>query len=206
MTASAAGTAHHAFLEFVSLDALDDVANLEAEAERMVECGILAPEERAALELESIAAFWRSTIGRELLEQRHLLQREMAFSARFTLKELNEFQAAAHESLSGSPAQGASTWQGAEPDGEFVVVTGAVDLVALFPKEIWLLDFKTDTADREAWREIARRYEPQVRMYALALSRIYGRPVTRAWLHALRLRQTIAVALAPVGTPPATTS
>lgn len=206
MTASAAGTAHHAFLEFVSLDALDDPAHLEAEAERMVKCGILAAEERAALELESIAAFWRSNIGRELLAQRHLLQRELPFSARFTLKELNEFQAAAHASLSGKADGSASTRQGTAPDGEYVIVTGAVDLVALLPKEIWLLDFKTDTADGEAWKEIARRYEPQVRMYALALSRIYRRPVTRAWLHALRLRKTISVGLVPQKAPPATRS
>ncbi|MHC1769977.1 MAG: UvrD-helicase domain-containing protein [Verrucomicrobiia bacterium] len=197
LTPTAAGTAHHTFLELVSLEALDDAGRLSAEAEQMVQRGVLTPEERGALDLESIAAFWRSVVGQELLAQRHLLQRELPFTARFTLEELARFQAMARDALTGT-----SDHRSSAPDSgldqEFVVVTGVVDLVALLPKEIWLLDFKTDAADGEVWKEIASRYEPQIRMYALALSRVYRRPVTRAWLHALRLRQTIAVGIAAV--------
>ncbi len=193
LTASAAGTAHHTFLEWVALEALDSPRQLAAEAERLVQGGLLAPEERGALDLEAIAAFWRSVVGQELLTQRRFLQRELPFTARFTLEELARFQSMARETLTGTPdLRSADT----RLDQEFVVVTGVVDLVALLPKEIWLLDFKTDAADGEAWMEIATRYEPQIRLYALALSRVYGRPVTRAWLHALRLRQTLAVGLA----------
>lgn len=197
LTPTAAGTAHHTFLELVSLEALDDAGRLAAEAEQMVQCGVLTPEERGVLDLESIAAFWRSVVGQELLAQRHLLHRELPFTARFTLEELARFQAMARDALVGTPAHRSSAPDSGS-DQEFVVVTGVVDLVALLPKEIWLLDFKTDAADGEAWKEIADRYEPQIRMYALALSRVYCRPVTRAWLHALRLRQTIAVGLAAV--------
>jgi ATP-dependent exoDNAse (exonuclease V) beta subunit len=36
-----------------------------------------------------------------------------------------------------------------------------------------------------------RLYEPQLKLYAKALSRIYSRPVTNCWLHFLTARKTI---------------
>ena len=38
-------------------------------------------------------------------------------------------------------------------------------------------------------------YETQLRLYALALSRIYHRPVTRAHLHFLNLKRSVALSL-----------
>jgi len=76
------------------------------------------------------------------------------------------------------------------------VVTGVVDLAVLLPGEIWILDFKTDAATADDWQKKAAVYQPQMHLYALALSRIYRRPVTRCWLHSLVLSQTLEC---PVG-------
>jgi len=74
--------------------------------------------------------------------------------------------------------------------GEFVVVQGIADLVVLLDEEIWLLDFKTDDVKGTELQARAQEYEPQLRLYALALERIYQRPVTRRWLHFLSVGET----------------
>jgi ATP-dependent helicase/nuclease subunit A len=79
------------------------------------------------------------------------------------------------------------------PDDEFVVVQGFADLAVILPEEIWLVDFKTDHVDRGAMAAVVQFYEPQLKLYALALGRIYRRPVTGAWLHFLSLKQLVAV-------------
>jgi ATP-dependent exoDNAse (exonuclease V) beta subunit len=81
-------------------------------------------------------------------------------------------------------------------DGEFVIITGVADLVVLRPEEIWIVDFKTDAVEPADWEKKAQRYQPQMTLYALALSRIFSRPVTRCWLHSLPARRTLPCARA----------
>jgi len=80
------------------------------------------------------------------------------------------------------------------PDDEFVVVQGFADLAVILPEEIWLVDFKTDHVDSGELAAVVKFYEPQLKLYALALGRIYRRRVTESWLHFLSLKQSVAVA------------
>ena len=64
------------------------------------------------------------------------------------------------------------------------------DLVVLLPEEIWLVDFKTDELRREELPDRIKTYTPQLKLYALALEKIYSRPVTHRWLHFLAARRT----------------
>ena len=79
------------------------------------------------------------------------------------------------------------------PDHEFVLVQGIADLVVLGPKEVWLLDFKTDNITAEELEARTAIYRPQIALYSLALERIYNRPVKRAALYFLALRQIIQI-------------
>jgi ATP-dependent exoDNAse (exonuclease V) beta subunit len=63
----------------------------------------------------------------------------------------------------------------------------------LLPDEIWLADFKTDEIRANGLAEKIKIYWPQLKLYASALSRIYGRPVTNCWLHFLSARKTVDV-------------
>jgi len=78
-------------------------------------------------------------------------------------------------------------------DGETVVVQGVADLVVLSPKEIWLVDFKTDDVRAKDLPEKTEFYSPQLKLYARALERIYSRPVTSCWLHFLAARKTVSI-------------
>ena len=170
------GSAHHAFLQWVSLDKAQTPAALKAEAARLGRENLLTREQIACLDFDALAAFWQSEAGRQLLGQSGRLERELAFTARFSAADLQQL--------------GCADFAGVGP-AEFVVVQGVMDLVAVLPGEIWLLDFKTDHFPAGELEEKIKAYRPQLALYAQALERIHRRPVTKRWLHFLALRQTV---------------
>jgi ATP-dependent helicase/nuclease subunit A len=170
-----AGTAHHKFLQHVSIEKAGDVAALEAEAKRLEREKVLSVDDVAALDFKAVAAFWNSEPGKKILKQAANVKRELAFTAKFSPKELDEI-------LGKKSAL--------KLDGEFVVVQGVADLVVLLPKEIWIIDFKTDEVRADELQEKIKIYEPQLKLYARALAKIYARPVMHCWLHFLKARKT----------------
>jgi len=178
LSAADAGTAHHKFLQHVALDNANGVAALKSEANRLEQEKVLSADERAALALEDIAAFWNSEPGRKIRAQAANVRRELAFTSRFSPAEL-------------AAITGAKSVPGLED--EFVVVQGVADLVVLLPEEIWLADFKTDEVRPAELPEKTRLYAPQLKLYARALEKIYSRPVTERWLHFLPARKTVNV-------------
>jgi ATP-dependent helicase/nuclease subunit A len=173
------GKAHHAFLQLASLTAITSADELKLEAERLLRENALTKEQTALLDYESLAGFWQSNLGRKIVAQADHVRRELPFTARFSLADLN--------ALLGRPPEPVS------PD-EFVVVQGIADLVVMLPEEIWLLDFKTDAISLDELAERTTHYEPQLKLYASALSRIYGKPVSESWLYFLSIRQAVDVA------------
>jgi len=183
LSATAIGIAHHTFLQFVALSRTATELDLRNEAERLERDGALSPDQAAALDFTALTSFWQSDLGgkiRSLPESS--VNREMPFTARFQIAEV--------ESLL-HPDRAAKTILKTEDD--FVIVQGVVDLAVLLPEEIWLLDFKTDHVSAEELPAKVQLYEPQLRLYALALKRIYQRSVTHCWLHFLAARQAVAV-------------
>ena len=59
--------------------------------------------------------------------------------------------------------------------------------------EIWLVDFKTDELASSEVEVKTKLYAPQLKLYALALARIYRRPVTECRLHFLALKGSVQV-------------
>ncbi|HEY4953108.1 MAG TPA: UvrD-helicase domain-containing protein [Verrucomicrobiae bacterium] len=178
LSAADAGTAHHKFLEHVSLDAVGEPAALAAEAKRLEREKVLSMEERAALDLNNVAAFWNSAAGNKIRRQAAEVERELPFTVKFRPKELDEIL---------------GTKSGTGLEKEFVVVQGVADLVVLLPKEIWLVDFKTDRMNDGDLSKKERDYRKQLKLYASALSKIYGRPVTNCWLHFLAAQRTVKI-------------
>jgi len=174
------GTAHHKFLQFVSLERTGSVAELRVEAERLQNATLLSAEEIGVLDFAALTAFWRSPLGKRIRKEAHNVRRELAFTARFDAAEL--------AALTGATAKPPMT-------DEFVVVQGVADLAVILETEIWLLDFKTDEVVASELAAKVKGYEPQLRLYARALARIYRRPVTEAALHFLAARTSVPLTL-----------
>jgi ATP-dependent helicase/nuclease subunit A len=172
------GTAHHTFLQHVSLEQAGTVADLKKEARRLQSRKALKPEEVALLDFDSLAAFWSSDLGRSIRARSRFVERELPFTLRLSAQELL--------ALTGETAV-------KNLEEEFVVVQGVADLVVLMPQEVWLLDFKTDRLQADEISERTKSYEPQLKLYAAALSRIYGRPVSGAWLYFLSCHSAVSL-------------
>jgi ATP-dependent helicase/nuclease subunit A len=174
LTAAETGAAHHKFLQHVLLSNTQDLA---AEADRLTQEHFLTPEERAALDLKALANFWDSSLGQSIVAQPpDTVLRELPFTARFSPAELSTITNGSFATMTGD---------------EFIVVQGVADLVVLLPKEIWLVDFKTDKVRAEELPAKTKTYEPQLRLYALALKKIFARPVTKCALHFLSAEETV---------------
>ena len=177
LSATEVGLAHHTFLQWMSLEHIGDVADLKREAARLVQENLLTSDEIAQLNFTAIAAFWQSDLGKRIRAESKHVRRELEFTARLTPQEVTGISTLAPELF----------------DEDFVVIQGAADLVVLLPQEIWIVDFKTDQFPESQLEGKVKLYEPQLRLYATALSRIYGRPVTGVYLHFLALRRTVTM-------------
>jgi ATP-dependent helicase/nuclease subunit A len=190
LSATEIGTAHHTFLQLMTLEKAGGVEELREEGQRLRAAGALSEDEFVCLDFDAFEAFWRSELGGRIRSQAKHVRRELEFTARFSPVELEEGLSvnaeAAGRSMAGRAAAGAAK-------DEFIVVQGAADLVVLLPEEIWLVDFKTDQITASELEGRMKLYELQLKLYARALGRIYGRPVTEAWLHFLALGKPVEV-------------
>jgi ATP-dependent helicase/nuclease subunit A len=185
LTAAEIGSAHHLFLERVALAETGSMAGLQAEAARMLREGVLSQAEADCLDFKALAAFWQSAVGRQLFSQREMVRRELAFTARFSPSELEELRDLGNEPERKQPESAD------EKQTEFVIVQGVIDLAVVLPGEIWVLDFKTDHFAEPELESRVRLYRPQLSLYARAIACIYGRPVTRRWLHFFAVGRTV---------------
>ncbi|MDB6020629.1 MAG: ATP-dependent deoxyribonuclease subunit, partial [Pedosphaera sp.] len=88
LSATEVGTAHHLFLQLVSLEQAGTLAGLKAEARRMELEQALSAEEIAQLDFNALAEFWQSDIGCKIREQSKHARRELAFTTRFSPEEV----------------------------------------------------------------------------------------------------------------------
>jgi ATP-dependent helicase/nuclease subunit A len=80
---------------------------------------------------------------------------------------------------------------------EDLVIRGQVDLWFQEGGELAIVDYKTDDVTASQAHQRAQDYTTQLRLYAMAVERVAGRPVDRAWLHFLRPNVPVEVDLAP---------
>ncbi|KAF0180848.1 MAG: recombination helicase AddA [Limisphaerales bacterium] len=205
LSAAQLGVAHHTFLQCVDLARTATALDLRNEAARLVAAGFLTERDAAALDFAALLRFWESPAGQQVRANASRVQREVPFTARFTVRELEAMGLIQTETGSSRREEAPSECgtrnaeRGTEnqrlltsspTEDEFVIVQGVADLVVFGEREIWLLDYKTDHFDEAELPAKVREYGPQLSLYAEALERIYGKKVTRTWLHFLALGRT----------------
>lgn len=178
-TAVDRGLAHHRFLELVDPDRTQDEAAVRGEMSRIIAAGGMKEAEASLLDVPAIVRFWNSELGGTIRHRAADLHREIPFTVRLTAADLRALGFRVAEDLA--------------PD-EFVVGQGVVDLALIGPEGILILDFKTDRVEPGRIPHAkAEAYRPQLAVYALALARIHGLPVTGRWLHFLATGESAEV-------------
>mgnify|MGYP002626865249 CR=1 FL=1 len=178
MTGAERGTAYHRCMQLLDLEALDGLSGkalseavgrqLDAYAERR----LLAEGQRDAVKSERLARFLEGDVGLRLRAAGEV-RREWPFNVRL-------------EAADALTPEEAERFGGGE-----LLVQGTIDCCFVEDGQWVLLDYKTDrTDDMEALRA---HYEKQLKVYALALERITGRPVKQRLLCLLSSGGTLEV-------------
>ena len=162
------GTAMHALMQYLRFDACATAEELEREISRITDRGLLKPEQAALADRDGILSFFRTELGQKLLTGEVL--REFKFSI-----------------LDDAAKYGEGL------DGEQILLQGVVDCALIEPDGITVVDFKTDYVTEDTLETVAARYRTQVRVYAEAMERIYGKPVRKAYLWFFHMKKLVEV-------------
>ena len=165
LTADQRGTAIHLVMEHLPLDGdpADTVADLLARR-------LLTPEQAQAVDLAAIRRFLASPLAEELRGAGRV-EREFRFSLLVP----------------------AGTYYDGMAEEDQVLLQGVVDLFAVTPQGLVVVDFKTDAVTPGTIAGKAAYYRPQLAAYSAALERIMDRPVVRRVLWFFRAGQAVEV-------------
>lgn len=165
LSANEIGTAMHTCMERVDFRAAleQGEAYIRQEVDRLMEQGILTPEEHEAIRPEHLAEFFSTEIGARAAKA-PMLCREKEFLLQ--------------KEIEGMPTivQGVIDCYFEDEQG----------LVLIDYKNSW-------AKDEAAEQVLIERYEGQIRLYAEALEAVLGRPVSEAWLYLFKSRRFIRV-------------
>ncbi len=168
------GQATHLVQQWVDAAGPCDRPALVRTRDTLVTAGGITPAVGAAVDLDALARFWSGPLGLRLRRAAAAgcLRREVPFTLRHGI--------------------------GQTAPGEWVLVQGVIDALAVEPQGLLLIDYKTDRpAGRIARAEAVARYSRQLRLYAAAAASAWRKPVREAWIVWLALHQSSAVALDP---------
>ena len=176
MTGAEKGTVTHAFLQHADLELA--ARDLDAEARRQEQLGLIARENVENLDRPALERFFEGELFRRIGQAEQAL-REYAF--------ISAVPAAALAETDEEKA-------GLDPQADTVLIQGVADLVLVFDDHVEIVDYKTDrskTAD-----ELLRAYAAQLRLYARAIGRrLAPKPVTRCTLYSFALGREVDVPL-----------
>lgn len=170
LTAAERGTALHTFMQYADYAAAEN--DISKEAERLAEIGIMSAEEVKSLNKRQISGFFRSELYQRM-KRSDIIRREQKFLVKKSDISLDgeRFKEYNNDSM----------------------IQGTADCFFEENGGIVLVDHKTDRVDSP--EELTERYSLQIKLYAAALSKIYGKEVREAYLYSFALGETVPVQL-----------
>ena len=78
-----------------------------------------------------------------------------------------------------------------EEDGELILIQGIIDAYFEEPDGLVVLDYKTDKVNNG--KELAEKYQEQLRYYAKALEQMSGKKVKEKIIYSFTLREEIYI-------------
>jgi ATP-dependent helicase/nuclease subunit A len=163
------GTWTHLFLQHVALDHIPDLPALNSQLDALVVKGMFSPRQRQAIDVNGVARFFVSELGREMLTHRETVEREWPFTLVLPIGqvypnvELNEIE-----------------------KEETVLIRGIIDCLFEMEDGIRIIDFKTDDVDESECAARAESYRVQMQLYKKAVEGILKEKAAASTLYFLR--------------------
>ncbi len=168
LTSAQRGSALHLVMQYLDFERTGSKEEIAQQIRELVEGEFIDALQAQAADPERLAQFFRSELGRELTRVKP--HPEFKFSMLV-------------------PAQ--EYYPGVE--GEQVLLQGVVDCWFEDADSVTVIDFKSDRVDESSVHQRALDYRPQLEAYALALSRLTGKPVKRRVLWFFALNRAVEV-------------
>ena len=166
LTAAEKGTAMHTFMQYANYPAAE--LDPAAEAERLAENGLLSPEERDSLNIGQLAEFFGSELYMRMKNSDNI-RREQKFLVKKSDAGLDDERLMEYNNDS--------------------MLQGIADCMFEENGGIVLIDYKTDRVSDP--QTLIDRYDLQIKLYAAALSRIFGKKVKEAYLYSFSLGRAV---------------
>ena len=163
------GIAAHLAMQYLDFSKTDSEDAVAGELERLVRERFLTRQQADAVSPKKLLCVFSGRIG-ELIRSADEVIREFKFSVLVD----------------------ADTYFPAEP-GEKTMLQGVTDCCLKKDGTLTVIDFKTDRIREGGETDSAAHYKPQLEAYSLALSRIFGMPVTRRILYYFQTDTAIEV-------------
>ncbi len=166
------GTLYHLIMSEIDLQriASEGTGCIESELDRLIMSGRITERDRKYIDVEKIAAFYESNIGRRLLRSPEV-HREAPFQINITAAEYDPSLGRGYEN-------------------ETVILQGIIDCFFRERGEYVLIDYKTDKV-RGDGTEIKRKYRKQLELYKKAIEEMTGRLVKESCLYLFDIGKSV---------------
>ncbi|NOS99078.1 MAG: helicase-exonuclease AddAB subunit AddA [Phycisphaerales bacterium] len=160
------GTVTHRVLQHLDISLVRDPRSVADQVDAFIARGLLVLDDKGRADIDGIAWFCGTSLGRRAAAAGDGFRREFMF-------------------LAGRPASEMD--QTLRPDmDDRVLVRGIVDGILPCDGGLELIDYKTDRISAAAANERAARYQRPMQLYAASIEALFRRPVIHAWLVFLR--------------------
>ncbi len=176
-TAAERGSLAHFVLQHLDM-MVDNMhyGEISRQIDLMIDSQMLTEDERQAIDIEAIEAFFASDVGQRLKRcPARRMWRELPFLMGLRPMEIGLDDLAAYDNEEVIRAQGVIDCLFEDEDGKLVLV-----------------DYKTDRVSGKALYERAQFYKEQLRLYALAIEGAFGRKPEEIYLYFLSARECVS--------------
>ncbi|GAA3008697.1 helicase-exonuclease AddAB subunit AddA [Tetragenococcus solitarius] len=168
---AAIGSAMHSLLQLLPLTTTPTLDNIQQKLELLVDHQQIEEQVAKRMDLSAILWFFQTDLGKEILNNPELVQREQPFSM---LKDARDVFFDFDESAAD------------------LLIHGIVDGLIEYEDCVILYDFKTDVVYNDTYKQqVIAKYKGQLRLYCEALEQALDKPVAHTFLVLLNSKEII---------------
>ena len=163
------GNALHSVMQYLDFNCCNHIESIRTDLERIISAGLITEQQASIVDIEKIYRFFQTELGQKLRSGREVL-REFKFSI---LENAQNYYSNVND--------------------DAILLQGVIDCALIEEEEIIVLDFKTDYISQTNLQDKIFQYSAQVQTYAKALSRIYKKPVSAAYIYFFSSEQLVCI-------------
>ncbi|WP_125713995.1 helicase-exonuclease AddAB subunit AddA [Companilactobacillus kedongensis] len=167
------GSATHLVLQRIKIDQTPELADFQNLVTDLVNDRIIESEVAKKIDLNSLAKFYQSELGQDIVANSQSVSREVPFSSLMPAKKLFKKEI------------------DSDSFNDKILVHGIIDGVIELEDGIKIFDYKTDNVTSQNLSKKISDYSGQLNLYAQAISTIKNKPILGKYLYFLKINEMV---------------